>query len=89
MHAKILRRRNWEKQQKEIKNNFTLYQIKAPRHISNPLLERVSEELKRMEELGVIRKVNEPTKWCHPLVVIMKPTAKIRLDLTQLNEGIE
>ena len=44
-----------------------------------------------MEELGVIRKVDEPTEWCHPIVVVMKPNGNIRLclDLTKLNEGIE
>ena len=77
--------------QVKLKDNLTPYQITAPRHSSIPLLERVSEELKRMEELGVIRKVDEPTEWCHPIVVVMKPNGNIRLclDLTKLNEGIE
>lgn len=44
-----------------------------------------------MEKLGVIRKIEEPTEWCHPIVAVMKPDNKIRLciDLTKLNKGIE
>ena len=44
-----------------------------------------------MERLGVIRKVNHPTEWCHPIAVIGKPNSKIRIciDLTKLNLGIK
>lgn len=41
-----------------------------------------------MEQLGVIRRVDEPTEWCHPIVVVQKPVKKLRicLDLTKLNQ---
>ena len=35
--------------------------------------EKVKEELDRMEELGVIRKADEPTEWVSSLVVVQKP----------------
>ena len=37
-----------------------------------PLKGQVEEELKRMEALGVIRKVDVPTDWCAGMVVVPK-----------------
>jgi len=31
---------------------------------------KVEEELKRMEEAGIIEKVAEPTEWCAPMVPV-------------------
>ena len=44
-----------------------------------------------MIKLGVIRKVDKPTEWCHPVVIVSKPNGDIRLciDLTKLNVGVE
>ena len=67
----------------------TPYQLSAPRRVPLPLLEPLKAELKRMEDLGVIRKVEQPTEWCHPIVVVQNPvTEKLRicLDLTKLNQ---
>ena len=35
--------------------------------------------------------MEQPTKWCHPIVPVIKPDESIRLciDLTQLNKNIE
>ena len=38
--------------------------IFTPRHIPLPLRSQVEDELKRMEETGVISKVSEHTEWC-------------------------
>ena len=37
--------------------------------------------------MGVIRKVDQLTDWCHPIVIVRKQNGKIRLclDLTKLN----
>ena len=45
---------------------FSLF---TPRNVPLPLREKVRLELKRMEELGVISPVQEPTPWCavHPM----------------------
>lgn len=54
------------------------------------LILRVKEELIRMEQQGVISKVEEPTAWCPPMVVVPKRTGKIRIrtDLTELNKSV-
>ena len=40
-----------------------------------------------MLEMRVIKKTDEPTDWCHPIVEEIEPNGKIRLciDLTKLN----
>ena len=67
------------------------HQTYSPRHIPIPQLEKVVAELKRMLNLGVIRKIDKPTAWCHPIVIVVKPNGEIRLciDLTKLNAGVE
>ena len=44
-----------------------------------------------MEKLGVITRIEQPTDWCHPIVIIAKSNNKIRLciNLTKLNKGTE
>ena len=46
-----------------------------------------------MEKLQVIRKMDEQTDWCHPIVVIPKPKSKeglrLCLYLTKLNEQVK
>ena len=67
------------------------HQTYSPRHIPLPLLGKVIDEVKRMQDMGVIRKIDKPTKWCHPIVIVVKPSGDIRLciDLTKLNAGVE
>jgi len=66
------------------------FSLSTPRRISLPLLPKVKEELKRMEQQGVISKVEEPTEWCAPMVVVPKRTGKVRIctDLTELNKSV-
>ena len=61
--------------------------ISAPRKVPILLLEPLKTELDWMLEMGVIKKIEEPTDWCHPIVEDIKPNGKIRLyiDLTKLN----
>ena len=42
----------------------TPFTISTPRRIALPLMPKVKSELERMEKLGVIKRVNIPTKWC-------------------------
>ncbi len=56
------------------------------------MLQKVKEELKRMENSGVIQQVTQPTEWCAPMVpVLKKNTAKARIcvDLTKLNKSVK
>ena len=75
----------------KVKKGTTPYCIGAPRHIAIPLLDPVKDEIECMERMGVIRKIDKPTEWCHPMVAVIKPNGSIRLciDLTKLNVGIE
>ena len=62
----------------------------TPRRVAIPLLKSVKKELQRMENLGVVAKVTEPTEWCAGMVVVPKADGKVRIcvDLTRLNESI-
>ena len=44
-----------------------------------------------MEELEVIKKVEEPTEWCVGMVVVPKANGKVRIsvDLTNLNKSVK
>ena len=67
------------------------FALSTPRRVPVPLLKPVKEELKRMEKLGVIARVNEPTNWCAGMVPVPKKNGKVRIcvDLTRLNESIQ
>ena len=49
----------------------------TPRKVPIPLRPRVKEELDRLEQNGVISKVEEPTPWCAGMVVIPKKTGAV------------
>ncbi|XP_060085463.1 uncharacterized protein K02A2.6-like [Ylistrum balloti] len=72
-----------------LKADCTPYSLSTPRGIPVPYLKKVKGELKRMEHLGVISKVEKPTDWCAGMVVVPKPRGKIRIctDYTKLNEA--
>ena len=67
------------------------YTLQAPRRVALPLLPKVEAELQRMESLGVISKIDEPTEWCSLMVVVPKPNGTVRIcvDLTKLNESVQ
>ena len=48
-------------------------------------MKSVKAELERIEKLGVISKVNQPTDWCVGMVVVPKGNGKVRIcvDLTR------
>ena len=65
--------------------------VHAPRKIPVPQREKVVEELKRMEQLGVIVRQEEPTEWVNSLVVVQKPNGSVRLciDPRDLNAAMK
>ena len=48
------------------------FALTTPRRVALPLLKAVKEKLQRMETLGVIAKIQEPTEWCAGMVVVPK-----------------
>ena len=78
---------NYEIKLKSDANPHSLY---TPRHVPIPLRAKVTEELNRMEEMGVIFKVEEPTEWCASMVVVPKKTGAMRIcvDLKPLNTSV-
>ena len=66
------------------------YALNVPRKVPFPKLEKTKQEIERMLQMGVISKIDQPTEWCAPMVVIPKPNGDVRMcvDLTKLNENI-
>ena len=44
--------------------------IYTPRRVPFPLRSQVKEELARLEALGVISQVDQPTDWCSGMVAV-------------------
>ena len=67
------------------------YAVTTPRRVALPLLPKVKAKLEQLETQGVISKVDRPTDWCAPIVVVPKSSGDIRLcvDLTKLNEQVK
>ena len=57
--------------------------IQPPRKIPQVMIEPLKQEIDKMLNLGVIRKlsINEATDWCHNLVLVCKPNGKLRVCL--------
>ena len=66
------------------------FAMTVPRRVAIPLMRPVKDELTRMEKLGVIIRVSEPTDWCAGMVVVPKGNGKVRIcvDLTRLNKSV-
>lgn len=76
----------------ELRDDAVPHAVHTARRVPFPMLQKVKEELKRMENNGVIERVTQPTEWCAPMVpVLKKNTAKARIcvDLTKLNKSVK
>eukprot|EP00057_Strongylocentrotus_purpuratus_P020155 XP_011674629.1 PREDICTED: uncharacterized protein LOC105443305 [Strongylocentrotus purpuratus] len=61
-----------------------------PRTIPHKIRDKVRAEIERMEEIGVIERVTEPTDWVSQMTVVHKPDGRVRicLDPRGLNTAI-
>ena len=67
-----------------------LYSLSVPLRVAIPLMKPVKEELSHMEKLGVVTRVEQPTKWCAGMVVVPKGNGEVHIcvDLTHLNRSV-
>ena len=65
--------------------------IQPPRRIPHAMMSKLKTELERMQSLGVIIPVEEPTDWVSSLVIQSKSNGQIRicLDPKHLNQAIK
>lgn len=66
------------------------YAMHTARRVPISMREEVQKELNRMVSLGVISQIDEPSPWCAGMVVVPKPSGKVRIcvDIKPLNENI-
>ena len=71
--------------------NVTPYAQAVPRRVPAARKAPLFTELQRMEKMGVIEKVEEPTDWCSPVLVVPKKNNSIRvcIDFTKLNKAVK
>ena len=65
--------------------------VHPPRRVPVNLRSKVKDELNRMESLGVVERVHEPSDWVNSMVTIIKPNGKLRIciDPRDLNRAIK
>ena len=69
----------------------TPYAQAVPRRVPAARKAQLLTELQRIEKMGGIEKVEEPTDWCSPLLVVPKKNNSIRvcIDFTKLNKAVK
>ena len=74
----------------KLTSSYEPFNQATPRRVPIPLLPKVNGELDRMETIGVIEKLDLPTEWCSPIVVVPKPNGNVRIcgDFIQLNKAV-
>jgi hypothetical protein len=75
----------------KLKEGAEPYAISVPRKLPLGLREATERELKRMERLGVIERVEDYREWCAGMVVAPKTNGDVRIcvDLTTLNRSVK
>uniref|UniRef100_A0A0A9W3X7 RNA-directed DNA polymerase n=1 Tax=Lygus hesperus TaxID=30085 RepID=A0A0A9W3X7_LYGHE len=53
--------------------------VRPARRLPEVLKTKLKAELKRLENLGIIEKIDKPTDWVHDLVIVEKKNGKVRL----------
>ena len=74
-----------------LKADATPHAVVTPRRIPLPYHQKVKDELKRMQSLGVIEEVTQPTEWVSPMVVVPKRSGDVRIcvDYVHLNRSVK
>ncbi|XP_068246810.1 uncharacterized protein [Palaemon carinicauda] len=74
----------------QLKDGAVPFAVHTPRQIPFAFCDQVKEELASLVTEGIIKPAgNEPSEWCHPLVVVAKDSGvRITVDLTKLNSQV-
>lgn len=74
----------------ELSPNATPSSVYSPRNVPLPLRSQFEVELDCMKSLGIIKPVEQPPDWCHPMVIVPKPYGSVRIcvDFQPLNKYI-
>ena len=74
----------------KLKTGAKPYALSVPRRVAVPVLPKVEQEIERMTKMGVITEVTVPKDWSAGMVVVPKPSGKVRIcvDLTELNVNV-
>ena len=74
----------------QLKPDKQPYSVFTARNVPLPLRGKVKDELNRMETLGVIARVEEPTPWCAGMVAVPKKSGAVHIyvDFRPLNEAV-
>ena len=74
-----------------LRENATPYCLTTARRVPFPLMSKVAAELDRLENEGIIQKVEHPTDWCAPMVPVIKRNGSVRVcvDLQKLNKAVK
>ncbi|XP_024117381.1 uncharacterized protein K02A2.6, partial [Oryzias melastigma] len=76
----------------ELKEGVIPHAVHTARRVPFPMLQKVKEELLRMEQNDIIKRVTQLTEWCAPIVPVLKKhtgKARICVDLTKLNKSVK
>ena len=68
------------------------YAISVARRVPIPLMDKVKQELQRLESADIIEAVEEPTDWCAGIVPVLKKSGesvRITTDFKQLNKAVK
>lgn len=67
------------------------YVIHLIKKVLFTLLPKLKQELKRVEQLGVLEKVDQPTEWVNSILMLEKPDGNLRicLDPKDLNRTVK
>lgn len=71
----------------KLRDGAAHYVLSASQRVAITLRTKVKEELDRMEKMGFIGRVEEPTEWCAGMVPIVKTSGKIRICVDFTPEG--